>query len=804
MHPLHPAPVGRPIVTLLGERFAQLDFYPGKGRSVGRVQVFHIGVKSCPIVQVFSGRFRGILDEHADHTLDLAGQQSLRVNVRLPGTDGIRVELPPGKRDWHAFTHLVVSVYVPRDAPRKIQALVYLKDTDLYYYQHLRRNYLRPGRWTHLRIDLTATSSMWQFKDHYKPWDGYCRQDVQQLGVKFVSEARYEGHLYVDRIELKRDPAAVPAQNAIYNLRANETQVGRYQKFELSFNVARTYSNPFDPEEVDVQGRFIRPDGTEVRVPGFFYQGYLRRMEKGAEKLAPMGRSQWKIRFAPLQTGAYHYQIEINDSQPIRSEMGRFQCVDSDSPGFVRISKQDPLFFEFDDGSPFYPIGHNIAAVHDARARVLGVNIPASEGTYAYDRILGRMGQAGENFGRVWMSPWSFGIEWTKAYDIHFRDLGRYNLLNAWRLDHVLRTAEENGISIMLLFTAHGEIGDYESDFWGYDKAKRQGSPYWSRYGGPVGHPRELYTTPAVLKFYQRKVRYIVARWGYSPAVMAWEVLNEPDLPGFYQNDTYGRLGAAFVRAVAQQIRGIDPARHLVTSGCFRYRQSYAHPTMSLPELDFNTGHIFDGNLEQRLVADLRYMQDRYKKIFLPTEAGLTPFAQDPQTTALAIHRTLWSSFMTPAAGAAAPWWWVLIDQRDLYGEFAALSAFARGEDRRGKGYGPGTGMAVDDARQRQLRALVLAGRGQAFCWVFNPRAFASRSEWEESPEAPAMVTIHNLEPGAYSVEIWDTREGRIIGRLDASAVPVRARVGPGVLTFKTPPFKQDVACKLIRKDEQE
>ena len=112
--------------------------------------------------------------------------------------------------------------------------------------------------------------------------------------------------------------------------------------------------------------------------------------------------------------------------------------------------------------------------------------------------------------------------------------------------------------------------------------------------------------------------------------------------------------------------------------------------------------------------------------------------------------------------------------------------------------------MAVDDARQRELRALVLAGEDKAFCWVFNPSAFASRWDWEGSPEAPATVTILNMKPGAYSVEVWDTYKGRIIARLDAPTLAVSTPAGPAVLTFKTPPFKQDVACKIVRKGEQE
>jgi len=733
----------------------------------------------------------------------LGGVSCLEIRGELPGTVGAFVKPAFGKADWFAFTHLLVSVYVPQAAPPRVQAIVYVKDTDLCYYQHLRKNYLSPGAWTHLRLDLTGDSTMWEFRGHYKPWDGYCRQDVQEFGVKFIGGEPYEGPFYVGKLSLESGAAALAGQNAIYDLRASDTVVGQYEKFELSFNLARTYSNPFDPEVVDVRGCFRCPDGRVLVVPGFFYQGYLRRMERGAEVLAPMGRSQWKVRFAPLQTGTYRYYVEVRDGDPIRSGTGQFECVPSGRRGFVRISSRDPSCFEFDDGSFYYPIGHNIASVHDARAEALQVNIPASEGTYAYDRILKRMAEAGEDFGRIWMSPWSFGLEWTKAYDVHYRGLGRYNLLNAWRLDHVLRAAEDSGVRVLLLITSHGELGDYESDFWGQDPERMQGSPYWNRYGGPMDHPRELYTRKEALEIYKKKVRYIVARWGYSPAVMAWEILNEPDLASFYKNNetyegvTYGELGAQFVKAVADHIRALDPAGHLLTSGCFRYQLSCAEPTLMLKEIDFNTGHVFDDNLEQKLLSDLRYMS-RYQKIFLPTEAGLTPFAQDAESTALAMHRTLWGSFMTPGAGAAAPWWWVLVDRQDLYGYFRALSAFAQGEDRRGMRYEAVSGSVEDESGQRSLGVVGLTNAQKAFCWVYHPASFTSRATWETDPVAAATVTINDLEAGPRRVEVWDTYKGEVIERLDVESRAEEGASGQTRLTFKTPPFARDIACKVL------
>jgi len=618
---------------------------------------------------------------------------------------------------------------------------------------------------------------------------------VLEFGVKFISRQAFEGPLLVDGITLERSEDGLPRRNAIYSLHTNGAKIGRYEKFEVSFNLARTYVNPFDPDEVNVAGKFICPDGSTVSVPGFFYQGYVRRMEGGAEALVPTGQSQWRIRFAPMQLGTYHCYVEVDDGERIRSELDTFRCVPSSSRGFVRVSRTDPDYFEFDDGTYYFPIGHNIAAVHDVRARVMGVNIPAAEKTYAYDRFLSKMQANGENFGRVWMSPWSFGIEWTKAYDVHYRGLGRYNLYNAWRLDHVIEAARQHGVYLMLLFTAHGEIGYHEGDFRGNDPARLQGSPYWNNYGGPLESPVDLYSSPEAIKFYKRKARYIAARWGYATSIMAWEILNEPDL-GFAQaRDPMetGRRAAEFVRQVALHVREHDPARHLITSGMWQHGHPYAAPTLALEELDFFAGHIFASDLGAQVAADQRYIKAKFNKLLLVTEAGLTPFAQDPVHTQRAIHSALWTSYLLPLSGTACPWWWVLIDQKDLYGDFAALSAFAKGEDRRGKGYRTAAIQVADLGSGRALGARCLRNETRVFCWAFNAFSFSAQADWAQEKPAGAVITIPDVQDGRYSVEVWDTHEGTVMTSLQATAQG-------GAVAFELPPFTHDIACKVWRR----
>jgi len=83
---------------------------------------------------------------------ELEGGAVLQVTARFPGTAGAFVKLPEQKRNWQPFGELLLSVYLPSWAPERVQLIVYLKDSELRYYQSLRRAPLRRGVWTRLRL----------------------------------------------------------------------------------------------------------------------------------------------------------------------------------------------------------------------------------------------------------------------------------------------------------------------------------------------------------------------------------------------------------------------------------------------------------------------------------------------------------------------------------------------------------------------------------------------------------------------------------------------------------------------------
>ena len=46
--------------------------------------------------------------------------------------------------------------------------------------------------------------------------------------------------------------------------------IGQYEKFELSIDLEATYTNPFDPDQVDLWAEFTAPSGKVQKIWGFY------------------------------------------------------------------------------------------------------------------------------------------------------------------------------------------------------------------------------------------------------------------------------------------------------------------------------------------------------------------------------------------------------------------------------------------------------------------------------------------------------------------------------------------------------
>jgi hypothetical protein len=202
-------------------------------------------------------------------------------------------------------------------------------------------------------------------------------------------------------------PLAVPAIGAERSISVEPAtaRVSRLEKVELTLGVETVGDNPYDPTEVNLRVELRSPSGQSLVVPAFHFQPFERRRVGGREWLYPTGRAQWTVRFAPTEVGIYRGNAVLNDrAGTARSAALVIESVASKGRehGFVRVASSDPRYLAFDDGTPFFAIGQNIAFVTDSYAEV--------------DKVR-KLGENGANFARVWAcaEDWGMAIEARKS-----------------------------------------------------------------------------------------------------------------------------------------------------------------------------------------------------------------------------------------------------------------------------------------------------------------------------------------------------------------------------------------------------
>lgn len=167
----------------------------------------------------------------------------------------------------------------------------------------------------------------------------------------------------------------ISAAPSVTRLSLSADSVGRYEIIELRADVTTEATNPFwpyDPEPppsippgvgVTVDGLFSDDNwNTMIIVPGFLYLDY----ERYGEGFVPVGRPEWRVRFAPPRTGTWRAKLRVTDASgttthPEGSGL-TFECTASQNHGFVRVSERDPRYFELSDGTPLLSPGVNVAS----------------------------------------------------------------------------------------------------------------------------------------------------------------------------------------------------------------------------------------------------------------------------------------------------------------------------------------------------------------------------------------------------------------------------------------------------------
>jgi hypothetical protein len=268
----------------------------------------------------------------------------------------------------------------------------------------------------------------------------------------------------------------------------------------------------------------------------------------------------------------------------------------SNGRGYIQVAPHG-RYFQFEDGTPFVPVGHN--NVYQITEEIVKV-----------------ARESGENTIRIWFH-WD-GADGTPDYD---------------KLDHLLELAEQYDIYIMVAVFDDAPFTDLFSGRCRFNEGR-------TMYNGICARPEEFLTSPKAIDLQKQCIRYLVDRWGHSPRIFAWELMNQIDalyrageeemafwvntIGAYFEQYELEKWGKAHLRSISSH----DP----VPTFDFFYNS---------PNIDFIAGHVYpesvkallntiDAALHINRTIKLSLSKMKVSRPYIDTENGPLAHVFDP------------------------------------------------------------------------------------------------------------------------------------------------------------------------------
>jgi len=395
------------------------------------------------------------------------------------------------------------------------------------------------------------------------------------------------------------------------------------------FEVALTgeWENPYLQEEAALDMILTSPSGKELVLPCFYKSG-----ESGSESI-------WEARFTPQEKGKYTYFFRYTEdgNTVSESEPAKFKARRGKGQGILHV--RDNWTLVYDNGDPFRGVGINLC--WESRTNddsKFFKNLHEQHDRFNYDVMLPDFAENGGNFTRMWMCSWNFPIDRHGHFNNHrYEETEEYmNPSAVERLDHVVNLCEDHDIKIMLCM-GQGNVRAHR-EFFNCDEAKAR---------------------------YRNYLRYIVARWGYSPAIGMWEFFNEID--NIQHRDPAGVIPAEEIVAwhdeMSTYLKGLDPFQHIRTT-------SISHRDLnglnSVENIDINQKHIY--NATHVVPGTIDSYSEKFGKPYIIGEVGFEwdwskNFDDFADGMIMDFRRAFWYGLFNQTSVTPMTWWWEWFDE---------------------------------------------------------------------------------------------------------------------------------------------
>ncbi len=362
---------------------------------------------------------------------------------------------------------------------------------------------------------------------------------------------------------------------------------------------------------------------------------------------------QVEVRPAYFERGAWHayltarnagrYQVAIRVTQigrPVRTLRTDDVTLTTLLPhGFIRRSKQNLQRFIHDDGTPYSPIGFNVAW--------------QNKGEPSYTTTLKQMADNGVNWTRIWACHWDGKNPWWPEPKTvrHDRDVLWQPALDRWT--RIMSDADRYSVGVQLVLFHHGQVTTEVNPNWKdhpWNRANR---------GGWLESPVEFFTDPEAIRRSKVWAREAVARFGHLQSIFAWELFNEVEWVDAARKAKRWDLVTKWHAEMARYIRSIDAYDHLISTS------SATEQKALWDEMDIIEPHTYPANIPAAVSA---MHANAYRKPAMFGEFG--PAGGAAETAKPDLLDGIYAGLLSNHAGAAQYWYWENVQKQHLYPVF--------------------------------------------------------------------------------------------------------------------------------------
>ncbi|HLK16332.1 MAG TPA: cellulase family glycosylhydrolase [Fimbriimonadaceae bacterium] len=395
-----------------------------------------------------------------------------------------------------------------------------------------------------------------------------------------------------------------------------------YGPVEISFQLP-VVGNPYDPDKNDVQVTFTGGAAVEKRFA--FFDGKL-----------------WKCRLAARRPGDYTVAVTLNGSpiSPSVQPPATIQLATRLEEPFVRIADNR---FVLGDGKPYWPIGHSLGWTDPKLYPMLADQLPI-------------MGRNGVNWTRIWSTFWDGRNPYWLVGGAKLPD-GAFSQEALEKWDKITRAAEAAGVRFQWTLHNHGQVSSTVNPNW-------PEHPWSKKNGGFLDKAEDFFTDAEAKRRTRAYLRYVVARYGDSPAIMAWELFNEVQFSDAAQKGHWDTV-AAWHAEMAAYLRSIDPYHHLITTS------SEIGQKALWTAMDYYQAHGYPASIPA-MVQGEHFPTD---KPYFWGEVGGPNDADGGDAEHLIERDAIWSGVLAGNQGSAEYWNWDRAMRPGMYDEFRRGSA---------------------------------------------------------------------------------------------------------------------------------